>query len=59
MKYEMHVAGPDDVIDYDDELVALREANAINKLYLQNREKRGDDAPLMVATVSESAGGNG
>lgn len=56
MKYEMHIAGPDDVIEFASELKALREANQINKLYLEQRLKRGDNAPLLIATVSEKQG---
>lgn len=51
-KYEMHVAGPDDIIEFDNELDALREANAINKLYLEKRMEHGENSPLMLATVS-------
>lgn len=49
--YVIHIAGPDDVIDQPDELTALREANTINKLYLQERIKHGDETPLLIATV--------
>lgn len=54
MNYQMHIAGPDDVIEYGSEIEALREANVINKLYLEKRDQYGDDAPLMVATVAAS-----
>ena len=53
--YVLHIAGPDDVIEIADELEALNEANAINKLYLQQRKKDGDEAPLLIATVMTKA----
>lgn len=49
--FVVHIIGPDDVIDYPDEITALREANAVNKLYLQQLLKHGDDMPLCVAIV--------
>lgn len=51
MIYQVHIAGPDDIEEYKDELVALRVANDINKLYLQDREKNPDSEVLFVATV--------
>ena len=47
----LHIAGPDDVLEIADEVEALRQANEINKLYLQQRLKDGDNAPLLIATV--------
>lgn len=52
MKYRLHIAGPDDIRDFDDELEALKEANAVNKLYLQDRLKNPDSEVLCVATVA-------
>lgn len=53
MKYRMHIAGPDDVRDFDSQFDALLEANAINKVFLLQVEEHGIDAtPLCVATVS-------
>lgn len=49
--YILHIAGPDDIREIEDETEALREANAVNKLYLQQRLRHGDDTPLLVATV--------
>ena len=54
MKYRMHVAGPDDVQDFDDELDALRAANEINKLYLKDRALHPESEVLCVATVEPS-----
>lgn len=50
--YELHIAGPDDVHTFEDELVALRQANTINQGYLKRRLQWGDDEPLCVATVT-------
>lgn len=52
-KFQVHVAGPDDVHEFDDELKALREANKINRWWLGNRATADDPAnePLCVATV--------
>lgn len=57
MKYEMHIAGPDDVHEFDDELKALRAANEINKQSLDFNADKWDDGSfvLMVATVREKA----
>ncbi len=56
--FEVRVAGPDDVVTYDDELVALRNANAINKQFLADCLKHPDpmDQVLCVATVHEVEG---
>lgn len=51
-KYQVHIAGPDDVQDFPDELKALRVANEINKIYLRDRENNPDEEVLFVATVS-------
>lgn len=53
-KFEMHVAGPDDIVDFDDELEALKKANDINKAYLHLRTGREDVYPFLMATVSET-----
>lgn len=55
MKYRVHVAGPDDIEDFDDELEALRTANQINKQFLEFNSDKWDDHTfvLMCATVSE------
>jgi hypothetical protein len=52
-KYIMHVAGPDDLYEFDEELEALRRANEINKLYLKETLEYGKDAVLLVATVHD------
>lgn len=51
--YEVRVAGPDDVHKHDDELAALRQANAINATYLADRMAHPDDEVLCVAVVHE------
>ena len=51
MNFELRVAGPDDVVTYDDELVALRNANAINKQYLADCAAHPGHEVLCVATV--------
>lgn len=51
--YEVRVSGPDDVLEFDDELVALRQANGINKTYLQDRMRNPDSEVLCVATVHQ------
>ncbi len=59
-KYQMHIAGPDDIHEFDDELEALRQANIVNRMYLKSRldthpdgGEYGDRAPLLIATVTE------
>lgn len=54
-KFEMIVAGPDDVIVFSDELEALQRANEVNKQYLEYCLKHPDpaDQVLCVATVHE------
>lgn len=59
MKHRMTIAGPDDIRDFDDELEALREANAINKLYLLDRAKNPSNEVLFVATVEPLVEGQG
>ena len=54
-KYEVRVAGPDDVYTFPDEISALREANGINKLFLADLLKHPNDMVLCVATVHEFA----
>lgn len=49
--FEVRIAGPDNVITYDDELVALRTANAVNKRYLADCLAHPDAHVLCVATV--------
>jgi hypothetical protein len=49
--FEVRIAGPDDVITYDDELVALRNANAVNKQFLNDCLANPDDHVMCVATV--------
>jgi len=49
--FEVHIAGPDDVIQFSDELAAYRHANAINKAYLADRAKNPDNEVLYIATV--------
>jgi hypothetical protein len=49
--FEVRIAGPDDVITFDDELVALRNANAVNKQFLADCLAHPDDHVMCVATV--------
>lgn len=53
MKYELRIAGPDDVIVFSDELEAHRRANEINKQYLEDRAAHQGSEVLFVATVHE------
>ena len=50
-RFSVHVAGPDDVRHFRDELDAHRYANAVNATYLADRLKNPDDEVLCVATV--------
>jgi hypothetical protein len=53
MKYRVLVAGPDDVIDFDNEIEALRYANIINKVSLEDNAKHpAEQWVLCIATVS-------
>jgi hypothetical protein len=51
--YEMHVAGPDDIIVFSYELEALQRANEVNKIYLADRAANPDNEVLCVAVVNE------
>lgn len=53
MKWEVRVAGPDDLYRYDDETSALRLANTINREYLADMLKhpKPEDHVLCLATV--------
>lgn len=53
MKYEVWVAGPDDIHNFQDELTALRCANEINKYFLSSGHAFKPNAPLCVAIVRE------
>jgi len=50
-KWEVRVAGPDDVHILDTEIDALRQANEINKAFVADCLKNPDDHVLCVATV--------
>jgi len=52
-KYEVRIAGPDDVIVFSYELEALQRANEINKMYIKDRLEHPDNEVLMVATVHD------
>lgn len=54
-QFVVHVAGPDDVERFADELEAHRRANTINKTYLADRLENPDDEVLCVATVHDAA----
>jgi hypothetical protein len=51
--FDVRIAGPDDVIPFDDELAAHRHANAVNQAYLADCLKNPNpmDQVLCVATV--------
>lgn len=48
-KWVVHVIGPDDVYPFPDELTALRDANATNKM-MASIERRPND-PFVIAVV--------
>jgi hypothetical protein len=50
-RFAVHIAGPDDVRKFHDELEAHRYANAVNATYLADRLKNPGDEILCVATV--------
>lgn len=57
MKWQMHIAGPDDIQVFDSELEALREANRVNIEYSKMRQKLGGgDLPAWLATVGPISG---
>jgi len=54
MKFIVHVTGPDDVLDdFDSEIEAFREANAINKICHKAKWDRDDPElyPTVIAMV--------
>ncbi len=53
IQYEVHINGPDDLLYFDDEIKALREANTINKIYVEQHAIHGVTTPFVVATVSK------
>ncbi len=50
-RYEVRVAGPDDVHQFSSEILALREANKINRLHVDDCLKHPNDHVLCVAVV--------
>lgn len=50
-RWEVHVAGPDDIVAFPTEIDALRRANEVNKAYLTDRLAHPKDDVLCVATV--------
>jgi hypothetical protein len=50
-----HIVGPDDVIEQPDELTALREANALNRVIDSNIDKNLPFALHVVALVKNAA----
>jgi hypothetical protein len=54
-RFEVRIAGPDDVIVFSDELEAHQRANEVNKQYVADCLKHPDpmDHVLCVATVHE------
>lgn len=55
-KWEVHTAGPDDIVIFDTEIEALRRANGTNKSYLKHRLSHPGEEVLMVATVGRTSG---
>lgn len=55
MKFEVRIAGPDDVLVFGDELEAHQRANEVNKQYVADCLSHPDqmDQVLCVATVHE------
>lgn len=53
-QWVVHVTGADDIHDMPDELTALREANALNKLNWQQRERHEYD-PICVAIAKPAS----
>ena len=54
-RFTVHVAGPDDVVPFHDELEAHRYANSVNATYLADRLKNPENEVLCVATVHAGA----
>lgn len=54
-RFTVHVAGPDDVVPFHDELEAHRYANSVNATYLADRLKNPESEVLCVATVHAGA----
>ncbi len=57
-RFEVRVAGPDDVYIFGEELLALQCANGINKTFVSDCEKcqSSSEYVLCVATVHEISG---
>lgn len=55
VRYELRIAGPDDVIVFADEVEALYRANDVNIQYLSDREKHPDNEVMCIATVHRVA----
>jgi hypothetical protein len=55
-KWQVHIVGPDDIIPYEDELAALREANALNRHMERKRREYANDPnyPYSIALVEEA-----
>ncbi len=52
MQYGISIAGPDDIIGPKSEIEALRYANEVNKIWVDEYFKDGsNETPLHVATV--------
>lgn len=54
-KWVMHIIGPDDVIEYPDELTALREANKLNKALIEAMAERHPNDPVILAVAKNAA----
>jgi hypothetical protein len=54
-KWVMHIIGPDDVIEYPDELTALRKANDLNKELMKAMAEHHPNDPVILAVVKNAA----
>jgi hypothetical protein len=51
--WDIHIVGPDDIIHHEDEITALREANALNVAMERERRQYANDPnyPYSIAVV--------
>lgn len=54
-KWVLHIIGPDDVIEYPDEITALREANELNKGLVKAMAARHPNDPVILTVVKNTA----
>lgn len=53
-RWVMHIIGPDDVIEYPDELTALRKANELNKEMMKVMAERHPHDPVILAVAKNA-----